>query len=113
MSPENNANLEFDEEKNGLKIHLGSSGRNVIVRGESELNYNIDYLIPKIMDLKFRPVFDPVVKNASVIKKITENIDLIQIIVKGTFPVNDRSLTCYSFGERTDKDTFIVVNFTP
>lgn len=75
-----------------------------MTRGEMVVDFDFDYVVDRASDVKFRVDFDPVLKDIITVKQYTEKVALLQIRVKGKFPVSDRCLPCYIFGARLDDD---------
>ena len=48
-----------------------------MTRGEMVVDYDLDYVVEKAADVKFRVEFDPVLKDIIIVKQYSERVGLL------------------------------------
>lgn len=85
----------LNEDKGGLKYWTKDDPVYVIQRSEMVINHPLEVIKEYICDLNFRFKYDTLIKKAEFIEKMTDQVALIYVVMKGSFPVSDRDfLTC-------------------
>ena len=62
----------------------------VIQRSEIEIDYPLELVRDYVSDPNFSFVYDDLLKSIEVIKKLSEQVQLIRVVIKGKFPYSDR-----------------------
>lgn len=87
---ETNSNWKLIEEKDGLRLWAQNHDTYIIQRSEIEIDYPIDVIRDYVCDPNFRFKYDELLKSIEVIKKLSDQVALVKVVIKGKFPVSDR-----------------------
>lgn len=83
------------EETNGLKFWSQDHSHYVIQRSEIEINHPLETVKNYVCDANFRYKYDPMIKSLEFLETINEQVAIIRVVMKGSFPVSDRDfVTC-------------------
>lgn len=107
------------EDKDGLKFWSQDHSHYVIQRSEIDIPYPLETVKNYICDPSFRYKYDTMLKSFEIVETLTDQVAIIRVVMKGSFPVSDRDfVTCrMMFYQNKDvgsaDQTFIYMNFTP
>lgn len=96
------------EETGGMKYWTKDDPAYVIQRSEITLDHPLEIVKDYVCDPDFRFKYDTLIKKFEILEKLSDQVALIHVVMKGSFPVSDRDfVTCRaSFYQNKD-----VVNF--
>ena len=83
------------EETNGLKFWAQDHPHYVIQRYEIEIRHSLETVKDYVCDVNFRYKYDTLLKSIEIIESLSDQVALVRVMMKGSFPVSDRDfLTC-------------------
>lgn len=86
---------KLSEESGGLKYWIQDDPVYVIQRSEIIISHPLEIVKDYVCDPDFRFKYDTLIKKFEIIEKLSDQMALIYVVMKGSFPVSDRDfVTC-------------------